>query len=242
MKTTTVPEATRLLYWDDTYRTTAPATLIGFGDDERGFYLLLDQTLAYPQSGGQPADEGTITLDGEAYTLTDVRYAGSHVRHYGDVAGLRDRVGEPVEVHINRDVRLAHAALHTAGHWLAAVVAECLEVPADPVRAHHFPLEAYVAFVEREEVDWDDVLDQLSLAMLVDRQSGLLVSAEVVESSGDGAAGPGGRASRLVQIGPDYTPVGCGGTHLGSVREVGIVEVTRVKRKNGQVRLSYSVA
>lgn len=245
MNITTTPESTLLLFYDDTYLTTATATLLAIDEDERGVFALLDETIVYPQSGGQPSDHGSITLDDRTCAVTDARYDGPRVRHYGGALdALRGREGDTVEVEIDRDRRLLHAAYHTAGHWLAAIVAESLAVPTQATNGYHFPEGAYMTFEENGDVDWEAVIDEIPMALLIDRQSDLLIEAEIPEPSGDGAArgGPGGRAARFVRIGPDYAAIPCGGTHLASVREVGIVRAGRTKRKNGQTRLYYTVA
>ena len=52
--------ATRLLFRDDAYIRMADATVLGAAGD----LLVLDATLFYAASGGQPADHGRIHLDG----------------------------------------------------------------------------------------------------------------------------------------------------------------------------------
>ena len=54
--------ATHLLYLADTYFSTTNATVVGWTESERGRALILDQTVFYPQGGGQPADHGTIVF------------------------------------------------------------------------------------------------------------------------------------------------------------------------------------
>ncbi|HCR37548.1 MAG TPA: alanyl-tRNA editing protein, partial [Opitutae bacterium] len=55
---------TKLLYLEDTYCFAVHAHCVDSGVDERGPYLILDETLFYPQGGGQPADSGVISISG----------------------------------------------------------------------------------------------------------------------------------------------------------------------------------
>ena len=58
----------KLLYLQDSYRTEASATVIGI-TDEGG--ILLDKSLFYPTSGGQPGDSGhLIWAEGEMIVET----------------------------------------------------------------------------------------------------------------------------------------------------------------------------
>lgn len=234
---------TELLYLHDTCCFAARATLLAVNSDERGRpYALLDQTIFYPQGGGQPSDHGQIAVGGQRCNVTDVRFADAQVRHYGEVQALRGCEGASVAIEIDRDRRLLHAAYHTAGHWLAAVVTESLGVPAKPLKGHHFPGEAYIGFEELNEIDWEAVLEEIPTALLIDRQARLGATAEIALPGSDPAQAnaPAGRPLRFVTI-ESYQPVGCGGTHLADVSGVGVVQVDRVKRKNGLTRLYYTV-
>jgi Ser-tRNA(Ala) deacylase AlaX len=46
---------------------------------------------------------------------------------------------------------------------------------------------------------------------------------------------------RVVQIGR-YKAIPCGGTHLATTAEIGNFEMTKIKNKNGNLRISFSLA
>ena len=62
-------DMTKKLYLNDTYLLEAHARVLERACDERGPYLLLDQTIFYPQGGGQPCDQGTIISGGRQYQM-----------------------------------------------------------------------------------------------------------------------------------------------------------------------------
>ncbi len=63
--------ANRLLFREDAYLEQASARVIGVHDG----FLILDATLFYPASGGQPSDMGTIRLGaGPDLPVTEMRY------------------------------------------------------------------------------------------------------------------------------------------------------------------------
>ncbi len=40
---------------------------------------------------------------------------------------------------------------------------------------------------------------------------------------------------------PDNFNICCGGTHVQDISEIGSVKITKIKKKNGKIRLSYEV-
>lgn len=46
------------LYLNDTYLFQSSGIIMGHGSDEKGKYVLLNETIFYPQGGGQPSDQG----------------------------------------------------------------------------------------------------------------------------------------------------------------------------------------
>ena len=73
---------TKLLYLDDSYIFESKATITGKMVDEKGPYILLDQTIFYPQGGGQPSDQGIIQGDGFQLEITFVRQFEDKIFHY----------------------------------------------------------------------------------------------------------------------------------------------------------------
>ncbi|HIF14485.1 MAG TPA: hypothetical protein EYQ86_03840 [Bacteroidetes bacterium] len=64
---------TNLLYLDNTYLFETSAKFIELKENEKGTAIILDQTIFYPQGGGQPADTGKIILGSNEFIVTDVR-------------------------------------------------------------------------------------------------------------------------------------------------------------------------
>src|SRR6202030_4192506 len=115
---------TDCLFREDAYLQTASATLIGLTD--RGG-LLLDRTVFYAASGGQPGDRGVLKTDGgqeiaiaTATYLDDAKTEIAHVPADGTIA--RVSAGEPVRIAIDWEQRYARMRMHTALHLLSAVL------------------------------------------------------------------------------------------------------------------------
>lgn len=54
--------ATHLIYFEDTYKFIDQAIIKECNKDENGFFLILNQTIFYPQGGGQPSDQGRMEI------------------------------------------------------------------------------------------------------------------------------------------------------------------------------------
>jgi Ser-tRNA(Ala) deacylase AlaX len=55
---------TLLSYFEDTYKFEDHASVVASNKDEFGYFLVLNQTIFYPQGGGQPSDQGLIEVGG----------------------------------------------------------------------------------------------------------------------------------------------------------------------------------
>ncbi|HPR63420.1 MAG TPA: alanyl-tRNA editing protein [Thermoanaerobaculia bacterium] len=87
--------------------------IITSGKDERGSYVTLDETLFYPEGGGQPGDRGTIN----GAIVTDTQKIDEEIRHY---VNQPIPVG-PCECHLDWPRRFRFMQHHTAQHLLTVL-------------------------------------------------------------------------------------------------------------------------
>ena len=74
---------TALIYLSNTYLAKFTAQLLAERNDDFGTCLILDQTIFYPQGGGQPADVGVIKSDSFHFSVNKVRLNDNgQVLHY----------------------------------------------------------------------------------------------------------------------------------------------------------------
>lgn len=106
---------TELLYHTDAYLRTCQATVISHTSEGNG--IMLDHTVFYATSGGQPHDTGTI----DAYQVTEVKRGPEGIVHSltGDV---RPDIGAVVTCTIDWERRYRLMRTHTALHLLCGVV------------------------------------------------------------------------------------------------------------------------
>ena len=110
---------TKPIYQTDAYTQQFEATVTAVDKDNHG--VVLDQSAFYPGGGGQPADEGTLTVGDTVYTVKRARKIGGAILHQiaGDALPI---VGESVVGQINWEKRYQLMRTHTAMHILCGVV------------------------------------------------------------------------------------------------------------------------
>jgi len=232
--------ATRRLYYDDAYEKEFEARVIhcevlppNLSARITGtvWGLILNRTAFYPTSGGQPHDLGKI---GDAHVL-DVRDEGEEILH------LVDRKPSDADVMgcINWPRRFDHMQQHTGQHLLSAMFQERFGLPTVSFHLGEElgtidlrgpePTEKILEGAERaaNQVVFEDrpvnvrygtadQLSQLGVRKEVDR-SGILRAIEIEAA--------------------DLQP--CGGTHVKSTGQIGVVLVRRCAKVRQDWRVEF---
>lgn len=226
-----------LLFRDDPYLRACEATVLAAREN----VIELDRTVFYPLGGGQPGDTGRIG----ALRVIDTRKGeGESVLHVVEPGAALPDPGARVQAEIDWERRYRHMRFHTALHLLGAVV-----------RA---PVTGGRIAEDKAHLDFDiemDRLDKVAIESDVnalvdaghDTRSSWITDAEL-ESRPDlvktmSVAPPRGAGRvRLMEIaGVDLQA--CGGTHVRNTREVGRIEVVRIRsegRRNKRVTLAFA--
>ncbi|OYV07981.1 MAG: alanyl-tRNA synthetase, partial [Methanosaeta sp. ASP1-1] len=106
-----LPGKTELLFYEHPFDQVFEALVLDVTPEG---WAILDRTLLYPEGGGQPADHGTLSRAGQAFSVVDVQKSGEVVLHKLAEPGLKK--GERVTGKVDMRRRLAHARHHTATH------------------------------------------------------------------------------------------------------------------------------
>ncbi|MCD4767349.1 MAG: alanyl-tRNA editing protein [Methanosarcinales archaeon] len=105
------------LYQKNCYLKESQATVESVKDDK---FVVLDKTLFYPNSGGQPHDTGLLIKEEQEFPVV---YAGTFngmISHEVAIPGLVK--GDQVKVVIDWDRRYLFMKYHTACHILSAII------------------------------------------------------------------------------------------------------------------------
>lgn len=234
---------TTLNYLNNTYQYTDQATLFDIRDHERGTALILDQTIFYPQGGGQPADQGMINTEKGTFTVQDVRLdADGIVWHFGAFEGSAFDTNSALDLTIDQEKRDLHARLHSAGHLLDCAIAALDIQGLTPNKGFHFSTGPYVEYhgILEEPRGYMQAIENMINELV---KADLRVSKHMLppeEAAERGIWAPPGKEARVVQFG-DFPEGGCGGTHVNSASEIGRVTIRKVSSKKGVTRVAYAL-
>ena len=235
--------ATDCLFRDDSYLKDCDATVVAI---EPNGGIVLDRTVFYAASGGQPADRGTlVSKAGAAIPIANVIFTdpGKTIIAHGPAPGAPPvAVGDTVRVEIDWPIRHARMRMHTALHLLSAVL------PYPVTGGSVGEAESRLDFdIPDAGLDKDAITAKLAEMIATDAavSSRWIADAELEANPGliktMSVKPPMGTGwIRLIEIaGLDLQP--CGGTHVRSTAEIGAVRVTQVEKKgklNRRVRLA----
>lgn len=227
------------IFRSDAYLREADATVLAH-TPEGG--IVVDASVFYPTSGGQPGDSGLIQWDGGRMAIaTAVKVEGGGIALVPAEPLALPPVGVKLRQRIDWDRRHRHMRVHTALHLLSVVIPlpvtggqigaekgrldfDMPETPAD-VPALEAALNALIAQDHAVTDSW--ITDEELLA-----NPGLVKTMSVMPPMGQGKV-------RLVRIGDadrliDLQP--CGGTHVARTAEIGRVEIGKIEKKGRQNR------
>jgi misacylated tRNA(Ala) deacylase len=111
---------TELLYQTDSYLQTFSAKVTG--NDPENHAVILDRTAFYPGGGGQPYDNGWLTIEGQAFPLIRPKKAGEAVLHILAADAPLPIPGIPVTGQVEWERRYKLMRTHTAMHILCGVI------------------------------------------------------------------------------------------------------------------------
>ena len=229
---------TEKLFLDEPRLRSASATVLASAPDG----IVLDRTVFYARSGGQPGDIGVLRWDGGETAIADtVKGDGETVLHLPAPESSLPPVGASVEGEIDWDRRHRLMRMHTAMHLLCSLIKGAavtggsvgvdrsrldFDLPNPPPKeAVEAELNALIAADHLVRIEWVD-------DSALDEDPGLVRTMSVAPPRGTGRL-------RLMRIGEgdiviDLQP--CGGTHVARTGEIGPVKVVKIENKGRQNR------
>lgn len=237
---------TRLLYlgsMDGAYEREFDAAVLRSADN----YVVLDQTLFYPEGGGQECDTGVL------------RYAGGEsrvqrVEKKGIVKHILDHLPPAGAAHVHGvldwDRRYAHMKMHTAQHLVSGLAYDLFggvrtvgnQLHADRSRIDFRPARFSEGDLHQLETEANRILKQgLPVNLKFESRSSLEQRVKPDRANLD-LLPKQIQELRVVEIG-DVDACPCGGTHVRNLGEIGKVHVLGKTSKGAEtVRVEYELA
>lgn len=231
---------TECLFRDDAYLSTVEGRVVAVND--RGG-ILLDRTVFYATSGGQPGDTGFLErADGSRIVIaaTVTGETKDEIIHVPANDQPVPDVGEALVLHIDWERRYKLMRMHTACHLLTVVCP--------------YPITGASVGEEESRVDFDipdsgvtkeDVTAKLMELVAANHpvyvekiaEAALDANPDLVKSKN--VRPPRGAGTiRLVCIGEDgrVDSQPCGGTHVSETQEVGAIHIGKIEKKGRENR------
>lgn len=245
-----VEEGTKKLYLDNFSLRECDAT-VQLAERQEGdtVTLILDQTCLYPGGGGQAHDLGEISWQSGKLHITEVsKDKEGVVRHSGELEGDMPAIGDSVRCIVEPERRLLNSRLHCVGHILDYAVALSGK-KWKAGKGAHYPHMSFVDYdgefdaTEAENLR-QKIEEEINNFIRRGGQVGVkrVLSQEAHEHSN---YIPQAMLDKYQYVHlatyPENFNVCCGGTHVQDLSKIGKVIVTRVKRKDGHNRVSYTL-
>jgi misacylated tRNA(Ala) deacylase len=242
------PPMTEQLFRADAYLEECEAKVVAI--NERGG-IVLDRTVFYASSGGQPGDAGVLEIDGSgscpiATTVWDADK--TTIAHVAPEGAPRPAPGQSVRARLDWDTRYKHMRMHTALHLLCSLVK--FPVTGGQIGAEDGRLDFDIA--DPSGVDKERLTAELNALVAanhpvserwitdaeLEANPHLVRTMSVKPPMGTGKV-------RLVVIGEggavDLQP--CGGTHVRATGEIGRLAIAKIENKgkqNRRIRLVFA--
>jgi misacylated tRNA(Ala) deacylase len=204
--------------------------------------IVLDRTIFYARSGGQPGDVGVLRWDGNETPIADtVKGDGETIVHLPAPDAALPPVGATVEGEIDWDRRHKLMRMHTAMHLLCSLIKGAavtggsvgadrsrldFDLPNPPPKEQiEAGLNALIEADHPVRIEWVD-------EAVLDTNPELVRTMSVAPPRGTGRL-------RLMRIGEGETQVDlqpCGGTHVARTGEIGRIAVVKIENKGKQNR------
>jgi len=232
---------TKKIYYDQPSDIEFEAVVLDFFDG----YAVLDQTLFYPEGGGQPADTGTLIGSDSMAQVDGVVKVGEVILHH--IAGGVLRRGERIKGMVDEERRWSLMRHHTATHVLLHATKEVLGAHIHQAGAQKGSESSRVDIRHFKHITPDELrrIEVAANRMIMASQP---VEIEIEDrtkaeqkygfSLYQGGVPPG-REIRIVKVAGDIEA--CAGTHCQSTGEVGMIKIIRVEHiQDGIERIEFA--
>ena len=220
-------QSTKFLGYD---HLTAHAQLIDVITAEKDTFLVFDQTPFYAEMGGQAGDTGTALINGQLVHLTDC-VKDKAGRHLHKVAEGASAVSVDAKAELSVDVvrRRAISRQHSAAHLIHWALRKVLGTHVRQAGTSKTPERMRFDFSHFEAVTHAQLreVEQLVNAKVIDNAKVETYETEFDQKPEGTLAFFGdkyGKFVRVVDIG-GYSRELCGGTHVSTAGEIGLIKV-----------------
>lgn len=229
---------TTKLYWSDAHSTKFSARVTEILDEEGRRWVALDQTLFYPEGGGQPWDTGRLGN----VRVSRVKVTEQETILHEIEGGFDARPGDSIEGEIDWERRREMMQQHTGQHILSQAFFQLYGAETRGFRITSTgteidltleanPEEVDAAMIRAETLANSVVFDNREIRIHVTTPEEAAKLPLRKESFGSDCV-------RIIEIdGFDWSP--CGGTHAKRTGEVGLIAIRGWERAKKMTRVQF---
>jgi alanyl-tRNA synthetase len=198
------------------------------------YFCMMDKTPFYAETGGQIGDTGTLTAaDGTVVTVQDTIKWNDLVIHRctSAVPLTKELLSKPLKAQINSSLRESIRRNHTATHLLQAALRSVLGDHVQQSGSKVDPTALRFDFTHFKALSNDEIIAVEKLVnqwILTDMPVSTVIK-DVATAKAEGATALFGEKYgdkvRVVSVGPVSKEL-CGGTHVKSSGEIGLMHIT----------------
>lgn len=226
-------DKTKLIYLQDMHKVKSQATIKEIINLEDGLSnVILDQTIFYPQGGGQPSDQGFIKSADAVFRVESVFKQDDIVYHKARKISGDLIIGQNVTLELDQDIRNLHSKLHTAGHLIDYALKD-LGYNFESVKGYHFPNGSYVEYkgnLNQNEIDKLKATLSGALDKIINGDLAVIVKFLSEDFY-----------SRAMAV-DGYDFIFCGGTHIRTTKELRQIIIREIKNEKDNLRVSYALS
>ena len=193
--------------------------------------LVLNETIFYPEGGGQPGDEGSIVIDNQMIEINGTRYIDNKLVHLvKNIDGLKKN--EEVKLNLNWIKRYSYMQVHTSLHLLCSII------PYPVTGGSIGDGRGRLDFDLESKPDKEEVLNKMN--ELIDENYSIYISSITDKELDENpdlvrtmAVKPprGSGLIRMIKIGDNIDFQPCGGTHVNKTSEIKHVKSVKIENK-----------
>jgi len=227
---------TKQIYYEDPYKKELDCKVISAEPVGNLINVIIDQTIFYPEGGGQPCDKGTLGNAKVEY----VRIINGEIIY--QVKG-QINPGDQVKGILDWNWRYKYMKIHSAGHLLHDVLMTMVK-NLTPIKGGH----GKKAFIEYQgEID-PTIKEKLEEEVNKTAQQGLKIITKfasydelVKESQFLPPNLPKDKPLRILKIG-NFPSMPDGGIQVKNTKEIGKIWIANITVQNGLTNIRYGVA
>ena len=223
---------TKKIFESDVYKKEHTTKIVERIEQNDKKILVLEETIFFPEGGGQPCDLGTIG----GVKVVDVKEVGESIHHEVETWPQEDEVCCVLDWHR----RLDHMQQHCGEHILSGIV---FKLYGAINKGFHMGKDMITI-----DIDLSEVTEEMLLAIETESNDVIYrnvpVTTELVHTQEEASKFPLRKQMtvsediRIVQI-EDADCVACCGTHPSYTGEVGLIKIYKAEKNKGMTRLYF---